>query len=133
MIDVESQVYTKVAEALRAAFPNITVDSTTTLSPSTFPYACIEEADNYTYSRTIDSGSNENHAVVMYEANVYSNKTSGKKKECKAILAIIDDVMNGLGFIRTAKVPVNMDAATKYRVSARYTAVISKTQTIYRR
>lgn len=133
MIDVENQVYTRVAEALRAAFPGIAVESVTTYSPSKFPCVCIEEADNYPYTRSIDSGSNENHAVVMYEVNAYSNKTSGKKAECKAIIQTVDDAMSAMGFIRTTKSPVNMDAATKYRIFARYTAIVSKDHIIYRR
>ena len=133
MIDVESQIFTAVATALRTAFTGISVESTTTYSPSKFPCVCIEEADNYAYSQTADSGSNENHANVIYEVNVYSNKAAGSKSECKSILSVIDGVMNDLGFIRTVKSPVNMDSATKYRVFARYAAVISQSEVIYRR
>lgn len=69
----------------------------------------------------------------MYEVNVYSNKTSGKKAECRAIAAVIDDILLGLGFTRTMKNPVSMDDATIYRMVTRYTAVVSIDQTIYRR
>ena len=69
----------------------------------------------------------------MYEVNVYSNKTSGKKSECKEIIAVIDDILLGLGFTRTMKNPVSMDDATIYRMVTRYTAIVSTNQTIYRR
>lgn len=133
MIDIENAVFTKVKSALTKKFPNITVESVTTYSPSNFPLVCIEETDNYSYRNTRDSSGNENHAIVVFEVNAYSNKTSKKKTECKAIIATVDEVMGGLGFTRNTKKPMNLDDATKYRIFARYTAVVSKNNTIYRR
>ena len=133
MIDIENAVFTEVATALRARFPGITVESVTTYSPSKFPCVCIEETDNYSFLSTRDTASNENHATVVYEVNVYSNKANGKKMEAKAILAAVDEVLNGLGFTRLTKTPINLDDATKYRVFARYRAVVSANKTIYRR
>jgi hypothetical protein len=70
----------------------------------------------------------------MYEVNVYSNKKSGKKSECKKIISIIDEEMSALGFTRIMLQPIpNMDDATKYRMTARYRAVVSKDKVIYRR
>lgn len=133
MIDIESSVFTEVKSVLTDKFQDITVESVTTYSPSKFPFVCLEETDNYSYLPTRDSDSNENHAVIVFEANVYSNKTSKKKSECKAIIAAVDEVMIGLGFTRNTKTPINLDDATKYRIFARYTAVVSKTNIIYRR
>ena len=133
MIDIENEVFTKIATELRSQFSGINVCGEDVRTPSSFPCASIVEADNYTVKRTQDSGSNENHAQLMYEVNVYSNKTSGKKSECKAILSVIDNIFLGLGFTRSMKNPVSMDDATIYRMVARYTAIVSKNQTIYRR
>lgn len=133
MIDIENAVFTAVSAALHERFPKITVDSVTTYSPSKFPFVCIEETDSFSYLPSRDTASNENHSTVVYEVNAYSNKTGGKKQECKAIMAVVDDVMIGLGFTRNTKTPINLDEATKYRLFARYSAVVSKDQTIYRR
>lgn len=133
MIDIESEVFTKIATELRSQFTGINVYGEDVRSPSSFPCVSIVEADNYTLRRTQDSGSNENHANVMYEVNVYSNKTSGKKTECKEIFAVIDEIMLGLGFTRSNKNPVTMDEATIYRIVGRYVAIVSTNQTIYRR
>jgi hypothetical protein len=66
--------------------------------------------------------------------NVYSNKKSGKKSECKAIASLIDDEMAALGFSRSMLQPIpNMDDATIYRMTGRYRAVVSKDKIIYRR
>lgn len=133
MIDIENEVFTKIATELRSQFTGINVYGEDVRSPSSFPCVSIVEADNYTLRRTQDSGSNENHANVMYEVNVYSNKTSGKKTECKEIFAVIDGIMLGLGFTRSNKNPVTMDEATIYRIVGRYVAIVSTNQTIYRR
>ena len=70
----------------------------------------------------------------MFELNVYSNKTKGKKAECKAIAALVDSELARLGFTRTMLNPIpNMDDATIYRMLGRYTAKVSKENVIYRR
>lgn len=133
MVDIENAVFSEVKKTLIKQFPNITVESVTNYSPAEFPFACIEEADNYSYLASRDTGSNENHVTVVYEVNAYSNNPTRKKSECKAIISAVDDVMLGMGFTRNTKIPINTDGAAMYRIFARYTAVVSKTKTIYRR
>jgi hypothetical protein len=90
--------------------------------------------DNATRTDTIDSGSNENHANVMYEVNVYSNRATGKKSECKEIIALIDKEMLALGFSRATLTPVpNMNDSTIYRMVGRYRATVSANHEICRR
>ncbi len=134
MIDIESELFTNIATKLRDRFgAKFTVYGETVLAPSKFPCACIEESDNYAYSQSQDSGSNENHAELVYDVNVYSNKRNGKKAECKKILAVIDEYFTGIGFTRITKNPISLDDATKYRLFARYSAVASHNGKIYRR
>ena len=133
MIDIENEIFTAISKAVLAKFPKAKMSPETILSPSVFPCVCAEEADNYAVTSTQDSGSNENHANVMYEVNIYSNKVGGKKAECKAILKIIDCVFSDFGFTRTGMNPIPMNDPTKYRLFARYKAVVSQNKTIYRR
>ena len=134
MIDIENEVYNTIAEALREKFDPISVYGEYVKSPAEFPAVMIEEKSNSALVRTQDSGSLENHASLMYEVNVYSNKQVGKKSECKAIFALIDTEFQKLGFTRTTKEPIpNLDDATIYRMVGRYTAVVSTGKTIYRR
>lgn len=133
MIDIENEVFTKIATELRSRFSGINVYGEDVRTPSSFPCVSIVEADNYTVKNTQDSSNNENHANLMYEVNVYSNKTSGKKSECKEILSVIDEMLLGMGFTRTMKNPVTMDDATIYRMVSRYSAIVSKNRMIYRR
>ena len=133
MIDIENEVFSTIATELRARFEQIYVTGEEVRSPSQFPTVSIVEADNYVYKHSQDSGDNENHATVMYEINVYSNRKAQKKTECKEIFGVIDGFLSKLGFTRTMKQPVTMEDSTVYRLVGRYTAVVSKNQIIYGR
>lgn len=134
MIDIENEVFSTVASAIRAVYSDIYMVGEYVKTPPKFPCVSLVEMDNQSYQATEDSGSSENHASVMYEMNVYSNKSVGKKSECKAIAALIDEQMLALGFARTMLQPIpNLDDATIYRMVGRYSAVISKNKSVYRR
>jgi hypothetical protein len=134
MIDIESAVFNRVATKVREVFPDIFFAGEYVKSPSSFPAVSLVEMDNSTRIDTIDSGSNENHVNVMYEVNVYSNKTAGKKSECREILALIDEEMLAMGFSRSTLTPVpNEYDSTIYRMVARYKAVVSSDLKIFRR
>ena len=134
MIDIESQVFDRVAKRVREQFPDIFIAGEYVSSPPSFPAASLVEMDNATRENTIDSGSSENHANVMYEVNVYSNRTAGKKSECKDIIALIDTEMTAMGFVRATLTPVpNEYDSTIYRMVARYRAAVSSDYKIYRR
>ena len=134
MIDCENEIFSKVAESVRAAYPSVFISGEYVRTPPKFPFVSLIEMSNTAYDRTQTSGDLENHASLMYEVNVYSNKTSGKKSECKAIATLIDNELATLGFSRTMLQPIpNMDDATIYRMTGRYTAVISKDKKLYRR
>lgn len=133
MIDFEKEIYTHVAKRVQAVHGDVEFSGIDERLPSKFPFVSLVEADNATRTDTIDSGSFENHVNVMYEVNVYSNKSSGRKAECKAILATIDDTFIRMGFARTMRNPASMDDATIYRMVERYTAAIDKNGNIYRR
>ena len=103
-------------------------------SPSSFPCVSLVEMDNTAYRKTQTSDSVENHAEVMFELNTYSNKTNGRKAECRAIMVFLDSVMGSLGFTRMMMKPIpNLNDATIYRMVARYKAVVSNDKKIYRR
>ena len=134
MIDCENEVFDTIAKAVRNVYPSAFVSGEYIKAPSKFPHVSLIEMSNTAYDRTQTSGDLENHASLMYEVNIYSNKKSGKKSECKAIAALIDNEMATLGFSRTMLQPIpNMDDATIYRMTGRYTAVISKDKKLYRR
>lgn len=133
MIDFENEIYTACATALRNEFPGIEVSGELNLNPARFPAQYLEVADNYSLTTSRDSGSNENHVVVMIEGNTFSNKQKGRKTEAKAIFAVVDNVLNNLGFTRQTMMPLSYNESTVYRIVGRWTAIIDKEGKIYRR
>ena len=134
MINIESEVFNIIARVVESEYPDAYVVGEYVKSPPQFPSVSIVEIDNSAYDRTQSSGSLENHADVTYEVNIYSNKTSGKKSECKAIASLIDNEFATLGFSRTMLQPIpNVDDATIYRMTGRYRGVVSKDLKIFRR
>lgn len=133
MIDIENQIYTPIAKALRGKFSGLTVSGEYVNAPSGFPYVSIVEQDNFTTQAHLDSSDTEAFATLMYEVNVYSNKSAAKKAECREIISFIDTLMYQKNFRRISLAPVpNMENATIYRLVARYRAETDGTN-IYRR
>ena len=134
MIDMETEIFNEVSKQVRMKYPKIFMTGEYVKSPSSFPCVSLVEVDNATFRNSQTSDSKENHVAVMYELNVYSNKTKGKKAECKEIVSFVDELMANLNFTRLMLQPVtNQNDATVYRILGRYRAVISKNNTIYRR
>lgn len=134
MIDVEQEIFGIVASKVREQFPNIFITGEYLNSPPSFPCVYLIEEDNQVYRNTRTSSCGENHTQVIYEVTVYSNLKTGKKSQCRKILGVIDSQLAELGFTRTTLTPVpNASDATIYRLVARYRAIISKENVIYRR
>lgn len=133
MIDVETEIFSYIATALRSEYQGIYVASEKRRMPTKYPAVQIVEMSNVTSQDTSDSGTNENHADVMYEVNVFSNLASGAKLEAKAIMGFIDDLFLEKGFVRQLLEPVDNADSSFYRYLARYIARIGKDNVIYQR
>ena len=134
MIDIEHEVFNFVATSVRTAYPSVYMTGEYVKTPPKFPCVSLVEMDNSADEATQTSGEIENHAVLLYQVDVYSNKSSGKKAECKALSSIVDKKLAEIGFTRTMLQPIpNMDDATIYRMTGRYRAVVSKENVIYRK
>ena len=131
MIDIENDIFSFVANALRSSFPGIYVSGEYTETPAKFPAVTLVEADNRVLTR-MRTENIENAVSSMFEMNVYSNKANGKKAEAKAIASAADALFAEIGYTRTFREQVpNLKDATIYRVVCRYEAVIDKNFMIY--
>ena len=120
-------------EMFREEFPGINVAGEYTKTPSSFPHVSITQSDNSTIADKQDTSGKEAMSLVMFEINVYSNKSEGKKTECKSIAKAIDEKMFSMNFRRLAFTPVpNLEDATIYRIIARYSAATDG-ENFYRR
>ena len=73
MIDVESAIFQKCADAFRAAYPNGFIAGEYVSQPPKFPAVMVVEMDNNVDERAMDNGNIENAVNVMYQVDVYSN------------------------------------------------------------
>ena len=129
MIDIFNQVFTLIRTACLAEDNTINMSSVYVNVPSKFPFVSVEEIENSVDQQTSDCCEVENHADVEYEINIYA----GSKQKATAILQVIDNALKAYNFIRVSKNAFQNNDETIYRYIVRYTAVVSKNHTIYRR
>lgn len=121
MTDIFDEMFTAIAQPVRAAFPGAFVTGERIPAPAKFPCVTVIEADNYEDANSIDNSFTENLTSLMYEITVYSNKASGKRTQCIEILNLIDGLMKSKNASRIARVEGYFDKeATIYTIRARY-------------
>lgn len=119
MIDIENKVYTILKEKLEG----VDTSSKYVEAPQQLPHVSIIQSDSVTYLPTRDNTCNENHAVVTFEINVY---TDGNKSKAKELIKIIDDTFIGYDFERDSLTEIPNEQRGIYRIFARYSALVSR-------
>ena len=122
MIDIENKIYSPIRTALVNAYDGIFVTSEPTATSAKFPAVSIVQQDNYMSADKLDNSGAERFATVMFQVDVYSNKASGRKSQCKEIMNVIDTMLFAMNFTRLSLVPIPMANDGYYRLSARYRA-----------
>jgi hypothetical protein len=134
MLDFLNEIFTAVATAVRTAHSGVTVTGEYTRKPSKLPAVTLDETENVAVAELEDSSQEENFSALTYRMQVFSNKTSGKKAEARAIFATADQVMRNLGFRRvTYTTTPEIYESTIYSITATYEAVISADGVTYKR
>lgn len=132
MINIFNELYTSMCDRLASYDTSIKTSSVYTNIPSSYPFVSLEEIESSVYEAGSDSCSVENFDENEYEVNIYT-KTPHAKSKADEIFNEVDDLFNGLGFIRRSKNPLQNTDETIYRIVARYSCVVSKDKVIYRR
>lgn len=101
-MDVESYVYSTVTKAAKAMFPTLTTASWTDVVEPKFPFALVQQTDDFDVRSTLNSTHSNEARHVTFEVNVYSDKARGRKAEAKSISSYIALVFKSLGFVETA-------------------------------
>lgn len=133
MIDIYDEVYTKIATAMREAFPGLYVTGEDqNFNPAKLPCLSIVDADNYVPRGTTDSSLRQKYANVALLVAVYSSRESGKRKQAKDILNAVDEMLFALNFTRESRTPQTpLNNSAVFWMAARYTAETDGTN-IYR-
>lgn len=123
MTDCESEVFTRLCAVLEQQFDGIEVTDQENRQPESFPHVSIVMADNPQRRQNLDSGKAD-YREPSFLINVHSNKGYGAKEECKKVMGVIDEIMQGMNFVCTFMQPIsNLYDATIYRLTARYVGV----------
>lgn len=130
MIDIENIVFTAVKEALTDAgiftsYPNADIRGESIDVPKAFPCVTVEEISNSVLERTQTESLTENHAVLGYQINIYTNNST-KKSLAKQIANIVDAAMGDLKFTRTLRTPTPNIDTTIYRLTMRYEGIVGQ-------
>ena len=132
MIEHSFEIFSLVAERLRAAVPTISVVGEYVSIPAEFPCVSIDEIENI--PSHLDSAARNKYADVRYRIQVFSNKQSGKRVQCREIYSIVDDILQELGFIcRSYSTMPELYASSMYSITAVYDATVDRQGTVYRR
>ena len=134
MINGESWVYTQIYNAVTAKYPDISIAGEYVPSPATFPHVSVVCVYNVPYRRASTLEEVENCAETVFTVDVYSNSTDRKKSQCWAIMSVVDDAMKAMNFSRADCSPrtvPNLETDI-YRLNARYRAIISNENEIFR-
>lgn len=124
MIDREAYTFGKIYTAVHSYDESIYVTSEKSTAPPSFPAVYVEQTDSYNPSEYTQVSSYEEIAArVVTTVEVYSNKISGKRKEAKSILTVIDNALRADGYRRTTMNYIDLsDSNNKaiIRLLARY-------------
>lgn len=134
MIDILNEVFTAVATVIRKDRSDVFISGEYTRSPSKFPTVTLDEISNVTVGALVDSSDKEKYSALTYRLQVFSNKTSGKKAEARALFVTADRVMLSLGFRRTTYTTTpEIYQSTIYSIAAMYEAIADANGVIYKR
>ena len=132
MIDVEVDLFNKLATAIIEEFPDVYISSEHVLTPPMFPAVFIEQTFSSEVDQMRDSSGEENGNAIIWTFNIYSNSESDASGECRRILQIADTIMRRWNFKRlTARPTDNAADPSIYRYVGRYTGIIDKRHITY--
>lgn len=137
MIDVETELFHEIVTEIQSKYAwasSVIFANDVLVRAQKFPVVTIVERDNRTVEQSMHTALEENHAVLDYEVNIYTNSKEKRKKEARTIAAAVDDAFVGRGFRRRILEQIeNAEDWSVFRMVARYTAIVGKDRTIYRR
>lgn len=132
MVDIEVDVFDRVARAVYAEHPTAYLSSSPVISPPCFPTVTVIETSNLPVPTTEDSSGVEKYSSLAYTVNVYSNSEGRAKQECRSIIGIVSDEMTRMNMRRDMCRPVDNTADPSiYRMVARYSVRADGNKTLY--
>lgn len=92
VVDIENAIFNQVATAYDASFPNGSRYSEAVETPANFPALILYQEDKASSGYT-----NLPADKITLAVEVYSNLISGGKQQCKSIMELVRNTLNGFG------------------------------------
>ena len=115
-------IYTRVANAIKAGYPNAYTTSRMVASPAKFPACLIHEIDNTRPIQNTQLDFQDVQCESVFEIQVVSNKANTAATEAYGIAALTEAAMSGLFFRRFSQ--TNIDKGDTFTIISRYRRVI---------
>lgn len=129
MINVFNEIYTGLSTQLGS---DVSMSSVDTNTPASYPFVSVVQINDSVFLEGSDCCNIENFADIEFEINVYTEQPSKKAKNDE-LCEKIDTYLSSIGLVRRTKMPLSMSDESLYRVVIRYSGIVSKDHTIYRR
>ncbi len=121
MIDNSEMVFEQIASPVREQFNAYVVGCELSSKPPKFPALSIVVYNNSANKKYSTFEKVENVAAEEYKLEAFSNLQEGGERQAKEIMAVADEVMANLGYVRTFYQPIPNAADTNVaRLCARY-------------
>lgn len=130
MIDVSNLVVKAVKECLKNDYPQFGVYSSYLDVIEKENAVTVLETNNYIDRSTMDSCGAEHHAFVVYDINVYTDKTGAGRELAKEVFTTINDTLVSMNFVRTFKSEIPNKDRMKFRITGRFEARVSEDMNI---
>lgn len=115
-------IYTRIANAIKAEYPDAYCTSRMVASPAKFPAILIHEIDNIRPIQNVQLDFQDVQYESVFEIQVVSNKLNTAASEAYDIIAIADAVLSGLYYRRFSQ--TNIDRSDTFTIVGRYRRVI---------
>ena len=126
MIDIENLVFDTVYNGVVSVHSNANVQKGFIEETAVFPCIVLRETNNVPVQSMNTDDCAENFTRVTYQVDIYSDKDGTARSECRELLKVVDELMQGMKFRRTyMSEPLNIKR-TIFRQYARYTVIVGK-------
>lgn len=115
-------IYTRVANAIKADYPDAYCTSRMVASPAKFPACLIHEIDNTRPYQYTQLDYEDVQCESVFEIQVVSNKANTAASEAYDITALADAAFSGLSFRRFSQ--KNIDRGDTFTIIGRYRKTI---------
>ena len=117
-------IYTVVRNAVKNDYSTANVTMTYSPTQSKFPTVFIREIGHLTPTETAALSNAQDIYETSWEAQVFSNLSSGAKEQAYAIMAVVKTALRGLYFVEYFESPLDQTDKSIYCLVARFRRVI---------